>query len=131
MLYPVYVHKDEGSAFGVTVPDFPGCFSAADNWADLPDKVREAVELYCDGEDMAIPAPGNVEDYASNPDYSGGQWVFVEIDTGKLNTKVVRVNITLPENLLAEIDKAAKASSMSRSGFLASAVAKELGRPPR
>ena len=30
MLYPVYVHKDPDSAYGVTFPDFPGCFSAAD-----------------------------------------------------------------------------------------------------
>jgi hypothetical protein len=29
MLYPVYVHKDPDSAYGVTFPDFPGCFSAA------------------------------------------------------------------------------------------------------
>jgi len=34
MLYPVYVHLgDETHAHGVTIPDFPGCFSAAD---DLP-----------------------------------------------------------------------------------------------
>ncbi len=32
MLYPVYVHQgDAEHAHGVTLPDFPGCFSAADN----------------------------------------------------------------------------------------------------
>ena len=43
MLYPVYVHKDEGSAYGLTFPDFPGCFSAADDLADLPGIDQEAV----------------------------------------------------------------------------------------
>ena len=37
MLYPVYVHVgNENEAHGVIFPDFPGCFSAADEWADLP-----------------------------------------------------------------------------------------------
>ena len=129
MLYPVYVHKDEGSAFGVTVPDFPGCFSAADDWDELPVKVREAVELYCDGEDLAIPAPGNIDAYANNDDYTNGQWVYVEIDTGKLNAKTVRINVSLPENLIAQIDQQAKAQGMSRSGFLSVAASKELERP--
>ena len=33
MLYPVYVHTgDTDHAHGVTFPDFPGCFAAADRW---------------------------------------------------------------------------------------------------
>ena len=44
MLYPVYVHPgDADHAHGVTFPDFPGCFSAADTWSDLPAAVQEAV----------------------------------------------------------------------------------------
>ena len=27
MRYPIVIHKDEGSSYGVTVPDLPGCFS--------------------------------------------------------------------------------------------------------
>jgi predicted RNase H-like HicB family nuclease len=47
MLYPVYVHMgDARHAHGVTIPDFPGCFSAADDWAALPAQVQEAVEVY-------------------------------------------------------------------------------------
>ena len=30
MRYPVIVHKDEGSDYGVTVPDFPGVFSGGE-----------------------------------------------------------------------------------------------------
>ena len=27
MRYPIVIHKDENSSYGVTVPDLPGCFS--------------------------------------------------------------------------------------------------------
>jgi len=126
MLYPVYVHKDENSAWGATVPDFPGCFSAADDWDQLPNAVREAVELHCEGEDMVIPSPGSVEIYAKDKRYRGGQWVFAEIETRKLNTRAVRLNISLPENLVNEIDSYVKSSGMTRSGFLAQAADKAL-----
>lgn len=54
MLYPVYIHMgDAKHAHGVTVPDFPGCFSAADNWDQLPANIQEAIKVYCEGEDMA------------------------------------------------------------------------------
>ena len=99
MLYPVYIHKNDESAFGATVPDFPGCFSAADHWEDLPNKVREAVELYCEGEDAAIPIPSSIENFTGNEDFTGGQWVFVEIDTRKLNTFNGEVKIVLIEEV--------------------------------
>ena len=35
MLYPVYVHTDEDTAYGLTFPDFEGCFSAADEMQDI------------------------------------------------------------------------------------------------
>ncbi|WP_133154948.1 type II toxin-antitoxin system HicB family antitoxin [Billgrantia endophytica] len=57
MLYPVYIHKDPDSACGVTFPDFPGCFSAADELSDLPRMAQEAVEVYFEGENIPIPAP--------------------------------------------------------------------------
>jgi predicted RNase H-like HicB family nuclease len=28
MQYPIVIHKDSGSDYGVTFPDIPGCFSA-------------------------------------------------------------------------------------------------------
>lgn len=50
MLYPVYVHPgDADHAHGVTLPDFPGCFCAADDWQALPGVLQEAAELYCEG----------------------------------------------------------------------------------
>jgi len=43
-------------------------------------------------------------------------------------TKVVRVNITLPDDALAEIDKHAERAGLTRSGFLLSAARDALKR---
>ena len=62
MLYPVYVHVgDADHAHGVTFPDFPGCFSAVDDWSDLPAAVQEAVEAHFSGEADAAPPPTPLE----------------------------------------------------------------------
>lgn len=101
MLYPVYVHVgDENHAYGVTIPDFPGCFSAADAWEALPNMIQEAIELYCEGEDMNIPAPTPLEKLIANPDYEGGAWLLVDVDISLLSTQSIRINISMPENLV-------------------------------
>jgi len=42
------VHKDDDSAFGVTFPDLPGCFSAADRIEDVVPNACEALDLWFD-----------------------------------------------------------------------------------
>ncbi len=97
MLYPVYVHMGEDHhAHSATVPDFPGCFSAADDVQDLPKMVQEAVELWCEGQELALPQPTPLNQLIVNPDYVDGVWVLMEINTAKLETKAVRLNISLP-----------------------------------
>ncbi len=123
MLYPVYVHVgDEKHAHGVTIPDFPGCFSAADEWNDLPTMIQEAIELYCEGEDMPIPAPTPLEKLAVNPEYADGAWMLVDVDVAKLSGKAKRVNITLPERVLSVVDQLASRMGETRSGLLAKAA---------
>lgn len=127
MLYSVYVHMgDNKHAHGVTIPDFPGCFSAADDWDSLPMNIQEAIELYCEGEDMKIPAPTPLEQLVSRPEYEGGAWLLVDVDVSRLSTKPVRINISLPENLVQNIDRYAKAHHLTRSGFLARAALAEM-----
>jgi predicted RNase H-like HicB family nuclease len=127
MLYSVYVHiGDENHAHSVTIPDFPGCFSAADDWDLLPSKIQEAVELYCEGEDMEIPAPTPLEELIKNPDFEGGIWVLVDVDILKLLTKPIPINIDLPEHLIKCIDHYAEAHQLTRSSFLARAALAEI-----
>lgn len=83
MLYPVYVHKDANSAYGVTFPDFPGCFSAADEIADLPRLAQEAIEVHFEGEDMAIPAPSLPEAWHDDDRFQDGYWMLLDIDLSR------------------------------------------------
>jgi len=128
MLYPVYVHKDPDSAYGVTFPDFPGCFSAADELEGLPRLAQEAVEVHFEGEEVEIPPPTAIEELAADSTYEGGFWLLVDIDLTKVNTKSVRLNISLPANLVGEIDRYAAEHHMTRSGFLAKAAQEVMGK---
>jgi len=120
MLYPVYVHiGDESHAHGVTIPDFPDCFSAADDWEALLDMIQEAIELYCEGEDMDIPASTALEKLITHPDYEGGAWMLVDVDTSRLSTKPILINIYLPENLVQSMTRYTKSQHLTLSGFLA------------
>jgi predicted RNase H-like HicB family nuclease len=94
MLYPIYVHQgDAEHAHGVTIPDFPGCFSAADNWDELPAMVQEALELYCEGEEMELPQPSSLEQLMTNEEYQGGIWMMLDINIAKLNLNSIQRDI--------------------------------------
>jgi len=121
MLYPVIIHKDEGSVFGVTVPDFPGCTTAGDTLEEALANVQEAVELYMDGEDE-LPAPSALEDVLRDHGEEGGAIMLVDVDLSFMDTTTQRVNITLPAYALRLVDKAAERRGMTRSAYLAEAA---------
>lgn len=116
MLYPVYVHHD-GTAYGAIVPDFEGCFAAADSLRDLPAAVQEAAEVLFEGEDVGIPEPSDPEQL-NGEGFQGGSWAFIDIDTRKLNTAKERVNISIPVFALREIDEYVVRLGENRSHFL-------------
>ncbi|MBY0453451.1 MAG: type II toxin-antitoxin system HicB family antitoxin [Burkholderiaceae bacterium] len=127
MLYPIYVHLGDAThAHGIEVPDFPGCFSAADDWQDVPRMVQEAVEVWCMGEDIQLPEPTALETLAANPNFTGGVWMLADINTHKLDIKSsqrpMRINISIPAGLVRDIDDYARAHGATRSGFLAQAA---------
>ena len=84
--FPIAIHKDPGSDYGVTVSDLPGCFSAGSTIDEAMLMAREAIELYLDtlvedGRD--IPIPTEIETLRSNPDYAGAIWAIVAADYTK------------------------------------------------
>ena len=98
MLYPAYVELgDENHAFGVVLPDFPGCFSAADDFKDLPTRVQEAVELYFAGEELPLPPPSSIEELRRRPEFAyPGLWVFFDIDLSRLHPRTINTWQTAP-----------------------------------
>lgn len=125
MRYPVVVHKDPESDYGVTVPDLPGCFSAGETMDEALQEVVEAIEAHLEGmliDGKAIPTSQPVERHHNNPAYAGGVWALVSIELAKLSGKTKRVNVTLPERVLSLVDQYASERGETRSGLLALAA---------
>ena len=126
MRYPIAVEKgDETHAYGVIVPDLPGCFSAGDTLDEAMVNAKEAIELWMEmvlEDGHPIPEASPIATHQSNPEFAGWIWAVVEVDLSKLSGKAKRVNITLPERVLVNIDKAAARLGDSRSGLLAKAA---------
>lgn len=131
MRYSVVIHKDPGSGYGVTVPDLPGCFSAGETLDQALALAREAIECHLEGlllDGDPIPEQRPLEEHRANSDYAEGVWALVDVDLATLGGRAERVNITLPQRVLALIDAHAKRHGESRSGFLARAALAELRR---
>jgi len=125
MRYPVVIHKDSNSDYGVTVPDVSGCFSAGQTVDEALQEVAEAIECHLEGllmDGESIPVPHSIEYYQNNSEYVGGIWAVVTIDLAKLSSRTTRVNITLPERVLNLMDKFAAENGETRSGLIAQAA---------
>ena len=123
MRYPVIVHKDEGTDYGVTVPDFPGVFTGGETLDEALKNVQVAIECFYEGEDVEnLPEASPLECVLVSEDAKGGAVVLVDVNFDFLEKKVVPVNITMPLYIRNRIDKAAKSRGLTRSGFLVEAA---------
>lgn len=119
----------EATAYGVVVPDLPGCFSAGDTLEQAFDNAREAIEAHCellaeDGRD--IPAPRPMAEHQADPDLKGWIWAMVEVPVERYFGPAEKINITVPARVLARIDEYARKRGESRSGFLVRAAQKAM-----
>lgn len=126
MRYPVVIHKDPDSDYGVTVPDLPGCFSAGGSVDEAASNAVEAIECHVEGlliDGEAIPSGSPIEVHRSEPDFADAYiWMFVDVDLSKLSGKSRRVNVTIPERILRHIDAFAATRNETRSGLIADAT---------
>lgn len=125
MRYPIVIHKDADSDYGVIVPDLPGCFSAGSTLDETLAMAREAIECHIGGlllDGDPLPCLQPLEVHQANPEYAGGIWYIVDIDISQFDDKAERVNITLPRRVLRTVDAYAKRTGETRSGFLVRAA---------
>lgn len=133
MFYPAYIHSDsDGSASGF-FPDVPGCYFAGDSLDEAFQDARSALtahfETLCEM-NQEIPNPGRVEDHLEThaEDFTGGQWLLVDINMNQFDGRAERINITLPRRLLVKIDTfvGEHPRFSNRSAFLAEAARRVL-----
>ena len=123
MRYPIAIEPGtDVTAFGVIVPDLPGCFSAGDTLDEAMAGAEEAAAAWIDAAldaGSAIPAPSSLEALRQQPDYAGWTLGVITLDPALLDDAVERVNITLPRRVLKRLDALARAAGESRSGYIA------------
>ncbi|MDH2923953.1 putative RNase H-like HicB family nuclease [Nicoletella semolina] len=134
MLYPLAIEPgDDTHAFGVVVPDIPGCFSAGDTLDEAYKNAKEAIvghlELLVEmGEE--VPLPTSIDNHRNNPDFTEYDFFFgfVDVDITHLLGKAERINITMPSHLLKRIDDfvATHKEYKNRSSFLAQIAADKI-----
>jgi predicted RNase H-like HicB family nuclease len=124
MDYIAIIHKEPNSDFGVSFPDFPGCVTAGRTLDEAKDMAAEALTGHIEvmnetGE--PVPDPSTLDEVMSNPDFQDGVAFLVSVEEPG---KRMRVNITLTEQELQEIDQHARAHGMTRSAFLVKSALK-------
>jgi len=125
------IHKDTDSDFGVSFPDFPGVITAGASLDEARMLAEEALAFHVDGlieDGEAIPEPSSIEAVMADKDNRSGVAILVTLKAEA--AKVVRVNVTIPEDVLSEIDRYAERHGYSRSGFLTAAAKQAMRNEP-
>ena len=125
--YIALIHKDADSDFGVSFPDLPGCVTAGESLDEARAFAEEALALHFAGlaeDSEAAPEPSTLETIMEDRDNRDAVAVLVPVRGAA--PKVVRVNITLPEDVLQAIDDYAEHQGMNRSAFLVRAAKHEM-----
>lgn len=127
--YMALVHKDPDSAFGVSFPDLPSVFSAADDEEELLSNAIESLRLWAEDEQLPEPSPhaAILARADVRQELSTGAFL-IRVPLIEDDTRTVRANITMEAGTLAAIDIAAKQRGLTRSAFLASCARKEIER---
>jgi predicted RNase H-like HicB family nuclease len=123
--YIAYLHKDKGSDYGVSFPDFPGCVSAGSTLEEARRMAAEALNLHIRGlqeDGERIPEPSTLDDLRIDPALKGAVAFLVGV---KPPERTIRINITARESQIAEIDRRARGVGLTRSSYV---VQKALGR---
>ena len=112
MRYVALVHKEPGSAFGVIIPDVPGCFSAGDDLDEALRNAGEALSFHLEGE--AHPPARTAEAVLADP-------AVADLLPGALVATVspqADGNVALDETLARRLDEAAERHGVSRTEFV-------------
>lgn len=138
MKYPIVfttIHNSE--EYKVTVPDLPGCTVNVKSIDIGFEKINQTIKSHLAilaeyGEKIptALSVEKHRKEFALENPHTHAQafWAVVDIDISVYLGKSHKINVTLPELLIKQIDERVSKSSAykTRSGFIASACLVEL-----
>ncbi len=88
MRYPILIEPgSESTAFGVVVPDLPGCFCAGDTLHEAITAAGEAACAWIDAtldDGGLIPAPRGLDAWRGHPGYAGWTPGVIDVDAARL-----------------------------------------------
>lgn len=126
--YIALLRKQPRSDYGVDFPDFPGCITAGRSLEEARRMASEALAFHVSGmreDGEPIPSPSSVDAIMRDPRNRGA--VAFLVDLPESAPRAVRINVSLPEDVVRSIDRV----SANRSRFLAEAARDRLKRQRR
>ena len=120
--YIALIHKEAGSDYGVSFPDVPGCITAGSTLDEARALAEEALAIHVKGlveNGEALPEPPSLESVMADRENRDGVAILVPL---RADVKAVRVNVTIPKDVLDRIDRYASDHGFNRSGFLTHAA---------
>jgi len=122
MRYPIVIEEGtDTAAFGVIVPDLPGCFSAGDTLEEAMANAEEAAAAWIDATldaGQKIPDPSDIEKIRAN--HPGWALGVVNVDPATFDDTIMRINVSIPTRVLRRLDAKVKDSGeKDRSSYIA------------
>lgn len=128
--YLALIHPPEdGSEWGVTFPDVPGCATGGDTFEAAVAAAREALSghlaaLRSDGD--PIPEPRSLADLSASRATNGSGFPQIIVPR-PAPAERVRINITIDKAMLRQADEAAESRGLTRSALIEAALANVVG----
>ena len=138
MKYSIVFTIDQNTEeYKVSVPDLPGCMVTVNSIDVGLEKISQSIKSHLAilaeyGEKIptALSIEKHRKEFALENPHTHAQafWAIVDIDISAYLGKSHKINVTLPELLIKQIDDRVSKSSAykTRSGFIASACLREL-----
>ena len=132
MKYPVALKKIIGAEhYKVTVPDLPGCECNGEDIDIALSKINDSIAAHLSilsEYSEPIPHATTINNHLETN--LNVIWCIIDIDITPYLGKSHKINVTLPELLIRQIDdRVSKTSAYkTRSGFIASACMNELNK---
>ncbi len=132
MNYPVLIlFKEFTNKFTLAVPDLPGCVnenaSIDQGMKNLKEVIAGHLKILAEYGEQ-IPHAKTIDHHRKEYRDTNAIWALIEFDIVPYLGKSHKINVTLPELLIKQIDDRVSKSEKykTRSGFIASACMQEL-----